>query len=332
MAKTRVTIISRRYFSVVFITLSFLLALPHSSWANDFADWLMDLRTEARLQGISDRTLDSALAGLKPIPRIIELDRNQPEFKKDFKDYLKTRVSRKRIKQGRKMLKKHSSILNEVEKKYGVPPQFLVAIWGLETNYGSYLGGYPIIGALATLAHDPRRSGFFRTELLNALLILEQGHISVSDMRGSWAGAMGQVQFMPSTFARFAVDGDGDGRKDIWKNMPDAFSSAANFLTGFGWQKDISWGMEVRVPPDFNRDSAGLEHEKTLAEWQETGVRLKNGRDLPGDTITASLVLPSSGRKPAFLVHKNYRAIMKWNRSHSYALAVCHLADRIEEK
>jgi membrane-bound lytic murein transglycosylase B len=223
-------------------------------------------------------------------------------------------------------------MLEKVKQHYGVHPRFLIAIWGLETSYGNYLGNFPIIGALATLAHDSRRGDFFRSELLNALTILDEGHISISDMRGSWAGAMGQVQFMPSTFTKFAIDANGDGRKDIWQNLPDAFSSAANFLVSSGWQSGIPWGIEVRLPSDFKHEIADMDHEKPLTDWQAIGIRQKDGSDLPQDNMMASVVLPSDGNKPAYLVYQNYRSILKWNHSHSYALSVCLLADRIADR
>jgi membrane-bound lytic murein transglycosylase B len=322
-----------KFFSVFFITVFFLL-IPSLSLPtdNDFADWLVRLRAQARSKGISDETLDSALTGLKPIQKVIDLDRKQPEFTLDFQNYLKTLVTKKRIRHGRKMLGRHKDILEKVEQRYGVHPRFLIAIWGLETNYGNILGNFPVIESLATLAYDARRSDFFRSQLFNALIILDQGHVSIQDMKGSWAGAMGQVQFMPSTFSKFAVDADGDGRKDIWHNLDDAFFSAANFLVGLGWQRGKTWGMEVKLPSDFRRGMAGLNKKKSLTLWQAMGIRGIDGKDLPSDNIKASVVLPSNNNKPAFLVFQNYRSILNWNRSHSYALSVCHLADRITEK
>jgi membrane-bound lytic murein transglycosylase B len=304
-------------------------AFSASETTGDFADWLASLRAEAIAKGISDATLETALGGLQPIPRIIELDRNQPEFKQDFRSYINSRVSEKRIKTGRRMLQKHGFLLEKIRRRYGIQPRFLIAIWGLETEYGNYLGGFPVIGALATLAYDPRRSNFFRAELLNALTILDEGHVSISDMKGSWAGAMGQLQFMPSTFVRHAVDADGNGRKNIWHSLPDTFASAAKFLADSGWQSGITWGRKVRLPSDFNLNLAGLDKERPLAEWQEMGVRRINGSNLPGVDIKASLILPDGNNGPVFLVYQNYRAILRWNHSHLYALSVCYLADRI---
>ena len=317
-------------FAVIITTLS-VLTLP-GQCSEDFLNWLEGLRQEARSKGISDATLHEALDNLQPIPRVIELDRRQPEFTQTFWGYLDARVTEKRIERGRMLLELHAELLENIERQYGVQPRFLVAFWGLETNFGDYLGSFPVIGSLATLAHDPRRSDFFRSELLAALSIVDGGHISTSDMMGSWAGAMGQPQFMPSTFVRFAVDADGDGRQDIWYSLPDVFASAANFLSKSGWQRDKTWGREVRLPPSFNLELTGLEVEKTLAAWQILGVRKINGDDLPRVNMKGSLVLPAGYTGPAFLVYDNYRTILQWNRSDLYAIAVGHLADRLEGK
>jgi len=295
----------------------------------NFSSWLEGLRQEARTKGISETTLHAALDDLQPIPRVIELDRKQPEFTQTFWHYLDTRVTEDRIERGRMLLELHAELLNRIAQEYGVQPRFLVAFWGLETNFGDYLGSFPVIGSLATLAHDPRRSDFFRTELLTALSIIDADHISVNEMIGSWAGAMGQPQFMPSTFIRFAVDADGDGRRDIWHSLPDVFASAANFLSKSGWQGDSTWGREVKLPPDFALELTGLEVEKSLAAWQVLGIRQINGADLPRVNIKGSIILPAGYTGPAFLVYNNYRTTLQWNRSDLYAIAVGYLADRI---
>lgn len=309
--------------------LIFSVSSISSSALESFDDWLAGLRTDAIARGISVDTLDNALKGLKPVPRVIELDRRQPEFTQGFREYLNARVSENRIKIGQRLLREHRDLLEKVRDKYGVQPRFLVAIWGLETNFGSYTGGFQVIDSLATLAYDERRSSFFRKELLNALVILDEGHINVQDMSGSWAGAMGQVQFMPSSFSRFAVDADGDGRKDIWNSLPDIFESAANYLSGSGWNRGYIWGREVLLPSGFKAETTGLDTEKTLAGWQELGIRLRDGRDLPSEDIKSSIILPAGNDGPALLVYENYRAILKWNNSHNYAVSVCHLADRL---
>lgn len=298
----------------------------------DFSDWLDELRQEARAKGVSDATLHEALDNLEPIPRVIELDRRQPEFTQTFWRYLDARVSEKRIERGRTLLKTHKKLLDTIEMRYGIQPRFLLAFWGLETNFGEYLGSFSVIGSLATLAYDPRRSDFFRSELLAALSIIDGGHISAANMLGSWAGAMGQPQFMPSTFVRFAVDGDGDGWQDIWHTLPDVFASAANFLSESGWQGDKTWGREVKIPSDFNLELTGREVKKTLTAWQVLGVRKISGEDLPRVNIKGSIILPAGHDGPAFLVYDNFHTILRWNRSDFYAIAVGHLADRIVGK
>lgn len=295
----------------------------------DFAAWLRDLRQEAEAKGISRATLDAAFTGVAPIPRVIELDRRQPEFTRTLWGYLDRAVSPKRIETGRALLAEHRDLLQAVERRYGVQPRFLVAFWGLESDYGAYSGDFPVIGALATLAHDERRADFFRAELLQALRIIQQGHVDAGRMTGSWAGAMGQVQFMPSTFMRHAVDEDGDGRRDLWTSLPDAFGSAANFLAALSWRGDRTWGREVKPPPDFDWELAGLDERKTLARWRALGVRRADGGELPRVEIEGSLILPAGHHGPAFLVYGNFRAIMGWNRSILYAVAVGHLSDRL---
>jgi len=209
-----------------------------------------------------------------------------------------------------------------------VQPRFLVAFWGLETNFGENLGGFPVIGALATLAHDPRRSDFFRAELMAALSILEAGDVDPQTMMGSWAGAMGQPQFMPTTFVRFATDGNGDGHRDIWTSLPDVFASASNFLKNLGWDGQQTWGREVQLPAGFDIELADLKIRKPISEWQTLGIRRPGGAPLPQAEFDASVVLPAGVTGPAFLVYGNFRAILGWNRSILYAVAVGHLADR----
>ena len=311
------------------VVMSFFVLIQQGLCAEEFPSWLEELRQEARAKGVSESTLHEALENLEPIPRVIELDRRQPEFTQTFWRYLDSRVTEKRIERGRTLLQKHKALFDTIERRYGVQPRFLVAFWGLETNFGDYLGSFSVIGSLATLAYDPRRSDFFRSELLAALSIIDNGHISAANMLGSWAGAMGQPQFMPSTFVRFAVDGNSDGRKDIWHTLPDVFASAANFLSESGWQGDKTWGREVKIPSDFNLELTGRKVKKTLAAWQNLGVRKITGQDLPKVDIEASLILPAGHAGPAFLVYNNFHTILRWNRSDFYAIAVGHLADRI---
>jgi membrane-bound lytic murein transglycosylase B len=304
-------------------------AAPSYSQNSDFSVWLDGVRRDARAAGISQATIDSALTGLEPIERVLELDRKQPEFTQTLWSYLDRSVTPERIERARRMLAENSPLLDRVHARYGVQPRFLVAFWGLESNFGEHTGGYSVIQALATLAYDKRRAAFFRAQLMAALQIIDEGSITAADMRGSWAGAMGQLQFIPTTFVNYAVDFDGDNRRDIWKNLPDVFASAANFLGRIGWRGDETWGREVRLPADFNWESADLKTRKPIAEWQRLGVRRADGADLPAADLSGAIIAPMGHSGPAFLVYRNFDAILTWNRSILYAVAVGHLADRI---
>jgi membrane-bound lytic murein transglycosylase B len=294
-----------------------------------FAQWLEDLRLEARAKGIGEATLDQVLSGIKLIPRVIELDRRQPEFTLTFRQYMDRVASAARVRKGRRKLRENRPLLEEVARKYGVQPRFIVAFWGIETDFGRLTGGFPVISALATLAYDGRRSAYFRKELLNAIKIIDDGHIKAADMTGSWAGAMGQSQFMPSSFLSYAVDYDGDGRKNIWTSRKDVFASTANYLARVGWKGDQTWGRAVRLPAAFDSALAGLKIRKRLSQWQKLGVRRADGSALPKRDLMASLIFAEGPGSQAFLVYGNYRAILKWNRSTFYALAVGSLADRM---
>lgn len=247
------------------------LAAPAALASEPFDVWLQELKSEARAKGISETTLETAFKDVSPIEKVLEYDRKQPEFSQTFWTYLNRAVSDQRINRGKALLREHAALLAEVEAKYGVQPRFLVSFWGLETNYGDYTGGFPVIASLATLAHDERRAEFFRAELFNALTILDQGHIAPEKMSGSWAGAMGQTQFMPSTFTGYAVDGDGDGKIDIWGSLPDVFHSAAHYLSSVGWNGDETWGREVKLPEGFDLDLAQLTIKKPIDDWQALG-------------------------------------------------------------
>ncbi len=294
-----------------------------------FEIWLQALRDEAADAGIGPATLDAALTGVSPIPRVLELDRRQPEGSLTFTQYLDRVISDARVAQGRRMLKENAPLLEQVSRTFGVQPRFIVALWGIETSYGNFTGGFPVIGALATLAYDGRRSDYFRRELINALRIIDQGHIPAAQMKGSWAGAMGQSQFMPSSFISYANDFDGDGRKDIWNTRADVFGSAANYLSSLGWRDDITWGRRVQVPEAFDFSQAGLKVAKPLSAWQALGIRRADGTDLPSRDLEASLVRPGRDRGPAYLIYGNFRTVLKWNRSLYFATAVGILSDRI---
>ena len=320
-----------RYLAFLLIVVGLSMALACNTNAEEFSTWLDKLKTEAKLQGISQKTIDSALIGIKPIPRVIQLDRKQPEFTLTFADYLKRVVSDRRIRIGKSKLKEHKELLGEISSKYGVQSRYIVALWGIETDFGRITGGFPVISSLATLAYDGRRSKFFRKELLLALKIIDGGHILAKDMIGSWAGAMGQNQFMPSSFHAYAVDYDKDGSKDIWRTLPDIFASIANYLSKSGWRSDQTWGRAVSLPKKFPNKFLGRKLKKPLREWQQLGVRKLSGQDLPKRNLLSSIIRPEKGQiGPAFAIYKNYDVILKWNRSNYFATAVGILSDKIK--
>jgi len=307
-----------------------IAAFPaHAQTDPAFAAWLAEMRAEALAAGIREQTLDASFKDVAPIARIIELDRKQPESTLTFKQYVDRVVSKARIDSGRARLAKNSPLLQEVAAKFGVQPRFVVALWGIETNFGQNTGGFSVIAALATLAYDGRRSKYFRGELLEALRIVDQGHITPENMKGSWAGAMGQSQFMPSSFVNYAYDYDGDGAKDIWNTSADVFASAANYLSGVGWNADITWGREARLPEGFDPALADIKVVKPLSEWQALGVRRADGSDLPARDLPASVIFPGEVGGPAYIVYDNYRALLRWNRSLYFATAVGLLSDKI---
>lgn len=294
-----------------------------------FSQWLEELRAEASQLGISDSTLNAALDVIEePLPRVIELDNNQPEYVQTFTAYMNNRMSQGRIDRGQALLKEHAALFARIQSEYGVQPQYLVSFWALESNFGDFTGGFSGINALATLAYDPRRSTMFRAELLTALKIIDEGHISVERMTSSWAGAMGQCQFMPSTFANYAVDGDGDGRIDIWGSVSDVMSSAANYLSSVGWRGDERWGREVTLPDNFDYTQSGPDSTKTVTQWNSMGVTKSNGSPLGNSEMEGSILLPAGASGPAFLGYNNFRTTRKWNRPIFYAISVGHLADR----
>lgn len=304
-------------------------ALPATA-ADDFDRCVGDLQDHAHEQGISESVTDKVLADIEPLERVLELDREQPEFTRSFHDYLEPRVTEKRIEKGRDLYRKHSELLDRIRRETGVPGRYLIAFWGLETNFGSVTGKMPVPRALATLACDQRRSDYFTSELVSALHLIERGDVEADAMEGSWAGAMGQMQFMPSVYLEHAVDADDSGRVNLWDSVPDALTSAGHLLESLGWNERERWGREVQLPEGFDYSEArGLDHERPLSEWRELGIRNAYGGELPEADIDASLLLPSGHEGPAFLVYGNFRVIMGWNQSEFYALAVGHLADRI---
>ncbi len=304
-----------------------------------FPQWLAELRTEAESRGISSALLDRAFADLKPIESVLERDRTQAEFTLDLETYLKRRLTRPTIRTAQQMHAKHRAVLGKIEKEYGVPSEVLVSIWGLESNFGKFAGVRPTIPALVTLAYDPRRGAMFREELFNALEIVHRGDIELENLKGSWAGALGQPQFMPSSYLKWAQDFDGDGRKDIWKSPADVFASIAFFLQQHGWQEGLRWGREVKVPPAGRADVEGIPTRQAgcraframtdphkLNEWRTHGLRTTAGKTLPVADLDASLVMAGSR---AFLVYDNYDALLGYNCAHTYALSVALLSDLI---
>lgn len=297
--------------------------------ADDFERWLNGVKQEALAAGVSEGTVDRALARAQPIPRVVQLDRRQPEFTRTFWRYIEGRVTPERIRRGRQELAANKPLLDLVSRHYGVQPRILVALWALESNFGDNTGGFDAVSALATLAHDNRRGAFFRKELLTLLKIMDEGDIRI-DAMSSWAGAMGQPQFMPTTYEGYAVDFDGNGRRDLWNSLADVFGSAANYLKAAGWQPNQTWGREVLLPPGFDHSLAELDVKKPVSEWAALGVRDARGRPLPDPDVEASIILPGGVYgAPAFMIYPNFRTIMAWNRSILYAIAVGHLADRI---
>lgn len=290
----------------------------------NFSQWLSEFRGFAAAQGISEATLASAFDGLRYRERVIELDRYQPEFVRPIWEYLDTAVSSTRINTGSEKLAEHQQTAQQMQQRFGVPAEIIVAIWGIESNYGSNFGDFSTLESLATLAYDGRRREFARNELLAALRIIDKGDISVEQMKGSWAGAMGHTQFIPTSFEAYAVDGDNNGHRDIWNSIPDVMASTANYLARAGWQAGQPWGMEVVLPSSF--DYAQTERRST-AEWSAQGVRAVSGELARFDS--AAIVVPAGAEGPAFLVGANFRAILRYNNATSYALAVATLADAI---
>lgn len=326
------TSITRRHFCAGLGAAGLLAVAGGPARANErsFSSWLGELRREAAGKGISASILDAALAGIQPLARVIELDRRQPEFTLTFEDYMARVVSQGRIDKGRALYAQHRNLLGQVEQAFGVQARFLVAFWGIETDFGRVEGGFNVVEALATLAYDGRRSSYFRGELLNALRILEDGDTDPKRLRGSWAGAMGQCQFMPSTFVNYAIDYDGDGKRDIWSSLPDVLGSAANYLSKSGWKGAETWGRKVVLPTKFDKSQVDPKLKKPLAEWIALGVKRPGGEPLPVRDLHATLVWADTKRSlHPYLAYDNFRTILKWNRSNFFAVAVGTLADAI---
>ena len=304
-------------------------ALSRLSGAAAFRQFIDDMRPIARKKGVSAQIYRQATRGLKVNPKVLKLASRQPEFNIPVWQYLETRVSAKRITTGRKMKARHASRLAAIEKRYGVDRHILLAIWGMESNYGSYKGNLSIIRSLATLGFQGRRAKFGRQQFVAALQILQRGDIPLNKFTGSWAGAMGHTQFIPTTYNGYAVDWTGDGKRDIWNSVSDALASSANYLSKSGWKPTRPWGWEVKLPKGFDYRKVGPAGKRTTKKWKKIGVKPARGKYFGTDDEIARLILPAGTKGPAFLVTENFKAILAYNNSVSYALAVAHLADRI---
>jgi len=296
---------------------------------SEFQNCLQNIRADAVRQGVPDSVVDSAFRNLTPDQKVIELDSRQPEFSLTYGKYIGNAITPDRIVKGQQKLQQYRGLLTDLEREYGVAPQYIVAFWGVETNYGSFMGDFSALRSVATLACTTKRAAFFANETIQALRILADNHMTTQQMKGSWAGAMGNMQFMPSTFTKWAVDRDGNGRIDIWNSVPDAFASAANFLRGIGFRPGLPAADEVTLPQNFPLEQADTTVEKPVRAWSAMGVKRAGGGPLPGSDEPSSIILPAGWRGPAFILYPNFKAVMNWNRSTLYALSVTVLAQQI---
>ncbi|BBW93746.1 murein transglycosylase [Pseudoalteromonas sp. PS1M3] len=309
----------------------------------EFKDYLVNLKEEAIAKGYETSLIDSAFATATYKEKVVSADKNQPEVKETLETYLPKRVPQWKIDRARKLYAENKDILEQVAKEFGVQARFIVALWGLESNFGTIQGGHNVISSLVTLAFDGRREALYKRQLWAALDILKSGHITLDKFKGSWAGAMGQTQFMPTSFNAYAIDYNNDGRKDIWTTKEDAFASIANYLKQEGWNDSLTWGRQVMLPDNFDNKyilvrgtktrKQWLEYwndsERSLNEWQALGVRRVDGTALPNVDVRAALVMPDDINGRMFLAYDNYKVLMHWNRSYYFATSVGYLSDRI---
>jgi membrane-bound lytic murein transglycosylase B len=328
-----------RHYHTLLLTWLANFCLATLSFANPtltpatFDTWRAAFKQEAALAGIHADTINATLEHVTLLPQVIKLDRAQPEFVTPYLDYYSKRVDALKIKQGRALLKKHETLLNRLEKQYGVPKAVLVAFWGLETHYGQFKGNVDTFSTLATLAYEGRRAMFFSQQLLDAMRIAEQQHVQIGTLKGSWAGAFGHMQFMPSTFQGYAIDGNHDGLIDLNHSIEDAFASAANYLSKIGWNKALPIAVEVTLPSHFLWQTAQLNNKKTIPAWHSLGLKSSAvlqsiGKQFP--TVTSAIVLPQGAHGPAYMVFDNFDVVMTWNRSIFYALTVSELSNRLQ--
>ncbi len=332
-----------RRVAVVLAVLAAVGCAVSSGQAANFDSWLAEFRAEASGKGISAATLNAALTGLRPLEKVLNRDRKQPESKLTFESYSTRLLKPVNIERGMAMMAEHAGLLGRVSDLYNVQPRFIVAIWGIETRYGAIKGGTEVVPALATLAFDRRRSRFFRAQLLDALRMVDKGYIGLADLKGSWAGAMGHPQFIPSSYLAFAQDFDGDGRRDIWNNLGDVFASIANYLRQHGWSDARTWGRGVRVPKAVRQSYDSMldgpvkgcralrqaTGPRSLRNWQDAGVRRLSGAALPAVNLDARLLMPDGPEGKAFLIYRNYESLLRYNCSNLYALTVGLLSDAV---
>lgn len=309
---------------------AFLPMLSQATIADEnFQQCKANLSTRAQNAGFSTYITETVIDNLSPIKRVISLDKKQPEFSQTFAQYVKARVTPYHVRVGKQKLKQHKALFDKLEEEYGVPRQYLVAFWGLETVFGKHKGKMSVLNSLATLACDKRRSEFFTLELLNLFTLIEQEQVSVDQLQGSWAGAMGHMQFMPTALLKYAVDGDNDGKVDVWQSEIDAITTAANYLNKIGWHSKERWGREVKLPANFSFEKIVFDQYYPLDYFQQLGVMQTNNKALSSYNIPAELYLPSGHQGPAFLLYPNFNVIMTWNLSKSYALSVGILANKL---
>ena len=301
----------------------------------NFDEWVDHISQLAVNKGISIETISSSFSDISINKRVVELDRMQPEFTLTLNEYLSNATPRSRVNEGKKLYIEHKEILNKIKKKYGVQSRFILSLWGIETNFGKYTGSFNVIQSLATLSHDLRRRQFFTDELINALQIVDEGHITSDKMMGSWAGAMGQNQFMPSSFLNYATDFNNDGKKDIWSTLDDVFASSSNYLKSAGWNQNETWGREVIVINLIDESLITTSAKKInvnlhISKWSELGVRNVDNTNLPDVDISGYLVYPEGPLGRKYIVYENFKTLMKWNRSLFFGIAVGTLSDMIE--
>ncbi|CAD5268885.1 Membrane-bound lytic murein transglycosylase B [Alteromonas sp. 38] len=316
--------------AVAGVVASIAFAQAEDKTAQGFAEYVTALKAEAQQKGFDESLLNDAFNDISFRPTVIKSDKNQPEKKITLDSYLASRVPDWKVQQAVEMYNKHKSLLEEIGQKFQVQPRFIVALWGNESNFGRIQGNYSVLSALASLAYEGRREKLFKDNLFAALTILDEGHTSVDALKGSWAGAMGQSQFMPISFLNYAVDYDGDGRKDIWQTEADVFASIANYLSSEGWDNNGTWGRQVSLTQPIKEFGLSKSLYKPLADWQQAGVRRFDGSDLPNADIPASLIMPDGSEGRVYLVYNNFHTLMKWNRSSYFGVSVGYLSERIK--